>query len=70
MSLRLASLATCCRVLLRLTGTWTSSYWLFDESDVGAVLRAELVRSLLERVEPVGVEVWCGVLFWEPMYLM
>lgn len=39
-----------------------SSYWLFDESDVGAVVcSAEFVRSL-EMVEPAGV------LVWEPTY--
>lgn len=40
-----------------------SSYWLLEEREVGAVvLMAEFVRSVLDMVEPEGVELFNGVL--------
>lgn len=55
-------------VRLRFNGAASSSYWLFDDRDVGAVVfNAEFVRSL-ERVEPAGVAaLGKGVFVCEPV---
>lgn len=68
-SLRFASLAVCWRVArFRFSGADASSYWPFDDSEVGAVVCiAEFVRSP-ESVEPIGVVFWRGVFPCEATY--
>lgn len=50
-------------VRLRLSGAGGSSYWLWDDNEVGAVVWMELVRSVDERVDAVDVVAFCRGVF-------